>query len=255
MQFKSFGFSDLGKVRNKNEDNYLCDETNGLFLVADGMGGHASGEIASKVAVESVNEFVVRSRDEEFEWPVKYRDDLSLEQNRLLSGVIFSNRKIHKIADKNPSMKGMGTTLVGGIIEGDNFVVVNVGDSRLYRIRNGSIDLITRDHTWVGDQVKKGILTKEEALNHPQKHVLTSALGHMRKKPVIDLFDSDISENDLFLLCSDGLYNMLSDTEMLEIISSIGDHSLYKIGISLALKANLAGGSDNITLVLISFSN
>lgn len=255
MQFKSFGFSDLGKVRKNNEDSYLCDDDSGLYLVADGMGGHASGEVASNLAVESVKDFVARSRKGDFKWPIEFREDLSLEQNRLLASALFSNKKIHKMAEQNPSMKGMGTTLVGGIVENDNFAVVNVGDSRLYRIRDSAIEQITEDHTWVGEQERNGTLTKAEALNHPRKNILTSALGHMRKKPVIDFYLPGIVTDDLYLICSDGLYNMLEDEEMLEIISSIKDRSLYKTGMSLLLKANLAGGADNITVVLISFQD
>ncbi|MFC1819886.1 PP2C family protein-serine/threonine phosphatase [Thermodesulfobacteriota bacterium] len=253
MQYKSFGFSDPGKIRNHNEDSFLCNEDEGLFLVADGMGGHASGETASKIAIDSIEEFIIHSRAREIEWPIEYREDLSLEQNRLLAATYFGNRRIQDIAEQNPSMKGMGTTLIGGMIVEDNLAVVNVGDSRLYRVRDAKISQLTDDHTLVGEQERVGILTKEEAQQHPQKHILTSALGYLHDSEKIDIFLEEIMSKDLYLICSDGLYNMLDDDKILNIISSIRDKSLFKIGLSLALKANLTGGLDNITVVLFSF--
>ncbi|MBW1765750.1 MAG: serine/threonine-protein phosphatase [Deltaproteobacteria bacterium] len=253
MQLQSFGFSDAGKIRDNNEDSYLCNEKEDLFLVADGMGGHVSGEIASRLAVENIEEFVVRSRAEDIEWPVKQRDALSPEQNRLLAAAVFAHRRILDATKKDPSLNGMGTTLSGGTIEGERFAVVNVGDSRIYRVRDGEIRQITKDHSLVGEQERNGMITHDQAREDPRRHILTSALGLMRKKPKIDVFRPRIKPKDLYLICSDGLYNMLEDSKILEIIISIKDESLYKMGLSLALEANLAGGRDNITVVLLSF--
>jgi len=255
MKFKSFGFSDTGRIRKHNEDSYLCNEKERLFLVADGMGGQASGEAASKLAIDCVEDFVVRSRADDFKWPIEYHKDVSLEQNRLLAAAIFGDLKIQETAGLNPSMKGMGTTLIGGTIEENNLAVLNVGDSRLYRIRDGKIKQITEDHSLVSEQERNGMITREEARQHPLRHVLTSALGHIKDQSKIDIFLTKIMENDLYLICTDGLYNMLDDSELLSIINSIEDRSLYKIGLSLALKANLAGGLDNITVVLLSFDS
>ncbi|MBN2125744.1 MAG: Stp1/IreP family PP2C-type Ser/Thr phosphatase [Deltaproteobacteria bacterium] len=252
MDFKSFGFSDPGKSRDHNEDCYLCSQNDNLFLVADGMGGQASGETASRLAVKAVEAFVVRSRREDIPWPVKPREDLTQEQNRLLAGIAFANRRIYRASKKNAGMRGMGTTLVGAIVEGDHMAVANVGDSRLYRIRNGDIEQLTEDHSYVREQEKRGMLTRQEAMNHPQKHILTRALG-INEISRIDISRTDVSSGDLFLLCSDGLHNMLDDEEILGITQKIEDRSLYKIGLSLVLQANLAGGRDNITVVLISF--
>lgn len=253
MEFKSFGFSDPGRARDHNEDSYLCNDEERLFLVADGMGGHASGETASQLAVSSVEEFVIRSRSEDIEWPIEYNKDLSPEQNRLLAAVTLANRRILELASQDDSTKGMGTTLSGVTIEEDYLAIVNVGDSRLYRVRNEEIEQITQDHSLVGEQEREGLLTKEEARQHPNRHILTSALGDINQKPKIDISRTEIIEKDLYLLCSDGLYNMLEDSEILTNIRSIGDGSLYKIGLSLVLKANLARGPDNITVVLLSF--
>ena len=252
MEFKFFGFSDAGKCRERNEDRYLCNKEERLFLVADGMGGHASGDEASRLAVEAVEEFILRSRTEEIKWPIRLRKNLSLEQNRLLAGVIYANRRIREASSQNPAMKGMGTTILATIVEDDHLTVVNVGDSRLYRIRKGQMEQVTRDHSVVAEQERNGMLTQDEARRHPWRHILTAALG-LDEKPKVDLHAIKILPEDLFLLCTDGLYNMLSNEEMLATVSGIRDKSLYKIGISLVLKANLAGGADNIAVVLLAF--
>lgn len=252
MEFKSFGFSDVGKTHEHNEDSYLRNDKEGLFVVADGMGGHVSGEMASQLAVGSVEEFVTRSRSEGIDFSGEYRKDLSTEQNRLLAATRAANRRIREEADRNPAKRGMGTTLIGVILEDTQLAVVNVGDSRLYRIRNGSMKQVTDDHTLVAEQQRLGRLTKDEARRHPQRHILTSALG-ISERPRIDLYRAKVIPNDLYLICSDGLNDMLDDEEILTIIHSIKDKSLYKIGLSLVLQATLAGGLDNITVILLSF--
>jgi serine/threonine protein phosphatase PrpC len=254
MEFNSFGFSDLGRVHNHNEDSFICNKDERLFLVADGMGGHVSGETASKLAVDTVEAFVINSRaKKDLKWPIEYRKGLRPEQNRLLAAAFQGNRRIHEKSMQDPSLKGMGTTLVGSLIDGDNLVIVNVGDSRLYMVRNNILEQLTKDHSLVGEQERKGILTRKEARHHPQKHILTNALGHLSSSSKIDILVTGIMPKDIYLICTDGLYNMIDDDKILEIINSIKDRSLYKIGLSLALQANLAGGLDNITVVLISF--
>jgi serine/threonine protein phosphatase PrpC len=253
MDFKSFGFSDPGKISKNNEDSFLCNNDEGLFMVADGMGGHASGEAASSLAVKTVNEFIATSRVNKIPWPVQFRDDLSLEANRLLAGTYLGHLRIKEAGRSDPSMKGMGTTISGAVIDGENLIVVNVGDSRLYRIRDRSIKQITTDHSLAMEHAKSGIISEEEALEHPLRHILTRALGHINASSKIDTFKSVIMRKDIYLICSDGLYNMVNDDKMLRIIESVKDKSLYKVGLSLVLEANLAGGTDNITVVLVSF--
>jgi len=151
-------------------------------------------------------------------------------------------------------MKGMGTTLAGVIINGNQLAVINIGDSRLYRIRAEEIEQITKDHTLVAEQERRGLLNKQEASNHPQKHILTSALGNeVMENLEVDLSLVDIFEQDLYLLCSDGLNDMLSDKEIVETINSSKNKSLEKISLSLIQQANLAEGRDNITIILLSF--
>ncbi len=254
MQFAFFGTSDIGRHRKYNEDSYLCNPKEKLFLIADGIGGQAAGEIASKLAIRNIEEFVVRSHSEDITWPIPYRQEFTLDQNSLLAGTTLANRKVRELANQNPSMKGMGTTLVGVIIKGNLLAILNIGDSRLYRIRGGEIEQITQDHTVAGEQEKLGLLTKEEASNHPQKHILTSALGiEVMENLRIDLSLVDILKKDLYLMCSDGLNDMLSDKEILAIINSDENRSLEKISLSLIQQANLAGGRDNITIILLSF--
>ncbi len=255
MQFTYYGTSDTGRHRTRNEDCYLCNPEHKLFLVADGIGGHVSGEIASKMAISDIEEFVVRSRMEDITWPIPYRRELSLEQNRLLASATLANQKIRGLSSQNSWMKGMGTTLAGFIIEGNLLAVINIGDSRLYRIRDDHIEQITQDHTVAGAMERMGLLTKQEALCDPQKHILTSALGIEPLKNIkVDLFPAEIGTKDLFLLCSDGLYDMLDDEEIVEAINSFKGKSLEKAGRTLIERANLAGGKDNITIILISFN-
>lgn len=254
MQFTFFGTSDTGCQREHNEDSYLCNPREKLFLVADGIGGQASGEIASKEAVKSIEEFVVRSRSEDLTWPIPYRRDLSLEQNRLLAATTLANHRIHELASKNPAMQGMGTTLVGVIIEGDRLALINVGDSRLYRIRDGQIEQLTQDHSLVAERERMGLLSKDDACRHPQRHILTSALGVGPIENIrIDLSLVEILESDLYLICSDGLNDMIGNKEILTTANVFGSKSLKKIGLSLIQQANLAGGRDNITVILLSF--
>jgi serine/threonine protein phosphatase PrpC len=254
MQFTFFGTSHTGYQREHNEDSYLCNPEETLFLVADGIGGLASGEIASKEAIKCMETFVVRSRSEDLTWPMPYRKDLTLEQNRLLAAATLAHRRINGLANQDPAMKGMGTTVVGVIIEGDRLALVNVGDSRLYRIRDGEIEQLTEDHSLVAEQERKGLLTKEEANRHPQKHILTSALGIGPIENItIDLSLLEIREKDLYLICSDGLTDMIGDKEILTTANVFESKSLKKIGLSLIQQANLAGGRDNITVILLSF--
>ena len=253
MKFTSFGFSEIGKSHAQNEDRYFRDEKQGLFLIADGMGGHVSGETASQLAIDCIWDFVIRSRSGEMEWPALPQTDLTPEQKRLLAAVTLANRRITSLSSPSSVVRRMGTTLVGALTEGEHLAIVNVGDSRVYRIRSGQIGQITTDHSIVGEQQESGLLSREQARAHPQRNLLTSALG-LGENPRMDVCRSDPSPGDLYLLCSDGLYAALPDEEILGVILSVPDRALYKIGLSLVLKASLAGGRDDTTVILIAFS-
>jgi serine/threonine protein phosphatase PrpC len=252
-KYTSFGFSEIGKSRTQNEDRFFRDEKEGLFLIADGMGGHVSGETASQLAIDCIKDFVIRSRSQKGEWPTMPQKDLTPEQRRLLAAVTLANRRITGLSSNPAVIRRMGTTLVGALMEGEHLAIVNIGDSRVYRIRAGQIAQITADHSFVGEQQKSGLITRQEARAHPQRNLLTSALG-LGENPQMDFYLSDISPGDLYLLCSDGLHAALGDEEILAIILSIPDRALYKIGLSLVLKATLAGGRDDTTVILIAFS-
>ncbi|MCU0597178.1 MAG: protein phosphatase 2C domain-containing protein [Desulfobacterota bacterium] len=253
MKFASFGFSEIGKSHAQNEDRYFRDDKEGLFLVADGMGGHVSGETASQLAIDCISEALIRSRSQEGPWPSLPQKDLSPGQRRLLAAVALANRRITGLSGDPSLMKRMGTTLVGALVEGEHLAVVNVGDSRVYRIRAGQIEQITFDHSFVGAQQKSGLISREEARAHPQRNILTSALG-LSDHPQMDVHRYGVLPGDLYLLCSDGLHTALSDEDILATVVSISDRALFKIGLSLVLKANLAGGRDDTTVLLIAFS-
>jgi len=253
MTVTSFGFSEIGKSHAQNEDRYFRDDRQGLFLIADGMGGHVSGETASQLAIDCVSDFVIRSRSGKAEWPALAGENLTPEQRRLLAAVTLANQRILRLSRPSLVARRMGTTLVGALIEGDHLALVNVGDSRAYRIRSGQLDQITTDHSIVGQQQRSGLLSKEQARAHPQRNLLTSALG-IGKSPQVEVGRFDVLPGDLFVLCSDGLHAALDDEAILAVIQSVPDRALYKIGLSLVLKASLAGGRDDTTVVLLAFS-
>jgi protein phosphatase len=254
MRVRSFGISHRGLVRGLNEDRFLNYEQEGLFLVADGMGGLAKGDVASRIAVETVETFVNRSRHEDITWPIKYQRQHSLEENRFLAAVSLANWNIYNEMLRSPRSTPMGTTLVGLLVEGEKVILVNVGDSRAYRVRNRRIEQLTEDHSLVMEEVKKGHMTPEQARHHPQRHVINRALG-IFDTPEVDISTLEILHDDLYLLCSDGLSDMLLDQEILSLVQSHEKKDLNQLGEALIREANERGGRDNITVVLVVFSD
>lgn len=252
MQIESFGISDTGVVREHNEDSFLDDVEDGLFIVADGMGGLSKGDVASRIAVDSIENFVKQSRLEDITWPIKPQDEYSMEENRLLAAVSLANWNIYKQFTEDPGNRGMGTTLVGLLVDEDKVILANVGDSRIYRIRDNSIEQVTDDHSLVMEEVRKGNMTLEEARNHPQKHVINRALG-ISDSIQVDISSSEYQSQDLYLLCSDGLSDMIRDEEILSLTESKKEEPLEELGINLIEAAKNQGGHDNITVVLVKF--
>lgn len=252
MQIESFGISDTGVVREHNEDNFLDDAEDGLFMVADGMGGLSKGDVASKIAVDSIENFVKQSRLEDITWPIKPQDEYSMEENRFLAAVSLANWKIYQQFTEDPNNRGMGTTLVGLLVDEDKVVLANVGDSRIYRIRDNSIAQVTDDHSLVMEEVRKGNMTLEEARVHPQKHVINRALG-ISDSIQVDISSLEYQAQDLYLLCSDGLSDMVRDEEILSLAESNEGKSLEELGTNLIDAAKNQGGQDNITVVLVRF--
>ncbi|MBN1104699.1 MAG: Stp1/IreP family PP2C-type Ser/Thr phosphatase [Deltaproteobacteria bacterium] len=252
MRFESFAASDTGQVRQLNEDSLLANDQEGVFLVADGMGGLSKGDIASRIAVETVNRFITESRTEDITWPIKPQDQYSLEENRFLAAVSLANWSVYSEFLKDERNAAMGTTLVGLLVDRQAAIITNIGDSRVYLIRNDTIQQVTEDHSLVMEEVRKGTLTPQEARLHPQRHVINRALG-IAESARVDISSIELRQGDLFLLCSDGLSDMLTDEELLAITRTDPAGALSELGNRMVRAANDKGGKDNISLVLVRF--
>ena len=250
MKIRYAAKTDVGMKRTHNEDYFSLIEDEQLFLVADGMGGHASGEVASKMAAETIGEFYQRTReDEDATWPYKMDRSLSYIEKRLVCGVKLANLRIFETSNRDLRYKGMGTTIVSTLVSGDKIYVGHVGDSRVYRVREGGISQLTRDHSLLEDYKEaKPDMTEEEERNFPHKNVITRALG-MRETVQVDIRSHQIKSGDLFVLCSDGLSGMVTDEGILQIAA--GAKSLERAVAELVDAANRNGGTDNITSLML----
>ena len=238
---QTFYFTDPGKVRSHNEDSVTIISNNNkeyILAIADGMGGHKAGEVASRIAIEHI-------KDSFYSLETIGNKDTAIEWLRLIVKEI--NDKIFDYAKKNPDSKGLGTTLVIAIKTEDYILYGNIGDSSGYVIKNNTLHKVTKDHTYVGMLLNNGKLTEESAKNHPGKNLLTRALG--ANDPIeIDIFDVDTSVRGLFL-CSDGLTNMLTEEQIEKIINS--DLRVEDVVVKLITKANSRGGTDNISIAYL----
>ncbi|MEF9863889.1 MAG: Stp1/IreP family PP2C-type Ser/Thr phosphatase [Christensenellaceae bacterium] len=235
---KTVAISHVGKVRKTNEDSVLvqCDAQPYYMLVADGMGGHAAGEIASKIACFSVK---------------KYIDDLEakeLNEDQVLKAVEYANLQIVEETDRNKKLKGMGTTVTFAAFNDDNIVIAQVGDSSAYHFDGKNIKKITKDHTYVQHLIDSGVIKKTAAGDYPFKNIITRALG--MKELVIDIYNETWKKNDIILLCSDGLSNYTDDSTLIRILSA--DESINKKAQLLIDFALDGGGKDNISVILAS---
>src|SRR5579862_8905816 len=209
--------------RTHNEDNFSIIEESGLYIVADGMGGHASGEIASKMAVDAMREFfAATANDPERTWPYKMDRSKGYEENRLITGIKLANLRIYESAQRDSRQRGMGTTIVTIFAVEDGVYVAHVGDSRVYRVRDGQIEQLTEDHSLLNDYIKMKRLTAEEIANFPHKNVIVRALG-MKDTVKVDTRFEIPALNDIYLLCSDGLCGPVKDEEMAAILAEHGD--------------------------------
>ncbi len=250
MQVEAAGSTHVGMKRNHNEDSLLLMPEQTLFIVADGMGGHASGEVASRMAVETVGDFFRETADdEEITWPYKVNRDKHYDENRLITGVMLANLRIWETATNDPSKKGMGTTIVAVLFNKEGVYVAHVGDSRVYLMSNGELRQVTEDHSLLNDYMKMKELTPAEIQAFPHKNVIVRALG-MKETVKVDTSYLRPSPGDRFLLCSDGLSGMVSDEDMERILREAGD-DLDRACSELIAEANANGGADNITAILI----
>lgn len=249
MDVKAFGLSDVGRQRQHNEDYYLLDAERKLYVVADGMGGHAAGEVASKIAVETIAELVSAPDEVDGTWPHPYDEQFCRSTNRLIAALQLANSRVLEAMRKDARLRGMGTTVVATLIDGDTVSFAHVGDSRAYMIRDGRIVRMTNDHSWVFEQVQAGMLTEAEAEKHPLRNVITRALGGALTI-VPDAREMAGLPGDIYLLCSDGLTGMVAEPEILELISGAED-DIEASCRSLIERANENGGLDNITAILV----
>ena len=243
------GFTNTGKTRIQNEDAiFFTGEPIGplpnLFIVADGMGGHNAGDVASEEAVNSIADYIRELKGAEF---VQLENYLDL----LVSAVQGANKKVCEMSEANPEMEGMGTTLTVCTITEEKLIVAHVGDSRAYAISEAGITQVTEDHTYVEEMVQAGQITADEAGSHPSKHVITRALG-ISGSFEVDGIIVPLNDTTSVLLCSDGLTNMVDDCVIKEIVDGLGfvEHRAQ----FLIEEANMRGGHDNISAILIDIN-
>src|SRR5215470_5456896 len=248
LRIEVAGETNVGMKRTHNEDSFSILEESGLYIVADGMGGHASGEVASKMAVESLKEFfAATAADPERTWPYKMDRSKGYEENRLITGIKLAKLRIYESAQRDARQRGMGTTIVTMFAVEDGVYVAHVGDSRVYRIRDGKIEQLTEDHSLLNDYIKMKRLTAEEIANFPHKNVIVRALG-MKDTVKVDTRFEQPRAGDTYLLCSDGLSGPVTDPDLLTIVS--GEKDLKTAASRLIQRANEHGGPDNISVVL-----
>ena len=251
MRYRSFVATDVGIKRKANEDNFCTNQDLGLFVVADGMGGHAAGEVASRIAVEEIERVLLDAReDEDWTWPESFDKEVSVSANKLKYAITLANEKIRGTTMDRVECRGMGTTIVAAMIYENVCAIAHVGDSRAYLFREGRLLPVTSDHSWVNEQLKQGFLTAENARNHPFRNVITQALGSGTEIKV-DLMDLALKNGDLLLLCSDGLNSMLTDVEISDLVVDGKELSLDRLTLSLIEAAKDRGGDDNITVALV----
>jgi protein phosphatase len=251
---EAFGKTDVGRRRKLNEDNLLIDRDTHLYAVCDGMGGHNAGEIASKMAIETLHAFIAKSHGEEKDitWPYGLEPNLSFEANRLKTAIKLANKRVFKAADNREDYTGMGTTLVAVLVNDSTLTVGSAGDSRCYMVRGGKLSQLTRDDSWVSAAWAEGILSSDEIDRHPLRNVITKAVG---AKDNIELETSEhkLQAGDLVLLCSDGLHAMIADDAILGLLNPPPE-SLEKAADALIEAANEAGGKDNVSVVLLRYT-
>jgi len=248
------GLSDVGLQREHNEDSFVVLKEFDLFVVADGMGGHRAGDVASRIATETISEFFRTTANEDITWPFHFDTNLSEEENRLLTGIRVANRQIFERSTRSRECHGMGTTVVGAMFSArkGRMYIGHVGDSRCYRVRGGQIQLLTRDHSLINDYLLAMPDLTDEQKSELPRNVITRALG-MQDHVIVDLQHDDPAPGDVYVLCSDGLSGMVGDDDMTQII--VGASDVREACRRLIHRANERGGEDNITAILIKIED
>ncbi|GLH69297.1 serine/threonine phosphatase [Geothrix rubra] len=250
MAIRAAGMTDVGCVRKHNEDSFLAAPELGLYVVADGLGGHAAGEVASRIVVERVAQFVGETTEKDRTWPLEYDTTLSFDGNRLKVALLLSDQAIADDIRRNPERETMGSTVVACLLSGTKATLAHVGDSRAYILNKEEIRQVTRDHSWVAEQVANGILTPSEARVHPFRNVITQALGNGGDLEV-EVQELELGKSDRLLLCSDGLSGMVGDAQIWDIVNQ--SPNLQTAVEALISVARNNGGEDNITAVLVGW--
>jgi serine/threonine protein phosphatase PrpC len=249
MRVRFAGDSNVGMKRAHNEDSFYLPESERLAIVADGMGGHASGEVASRMAVDTIAGFFKATQEEQqLTWPFKMDKGHRYDVNRMVTAIKLANLKIHEQAQKDPRCHGMGTTVVSALFLDDALVVGHVGDSRLYRRRDDLFEQVTEDHSLLNDYIKMKHLSPDEIAAFPHKNVIVRALG-MKDTVQVDVHVDAPRLGDVYIICSDGLSGMIKDEEISEM--SAGEPDLDVLCERLITTANKNGGLDNITVVAV----
>ena len=253
MNFIAAGLSDVGLQREHNEDSYCILSKHRLFVVADGMGGHRAGDVASHMATTEITAFfdATSADGDGVEWPAEEDARLTPDQNRLVSAVKLANQRIFQASAGNRSVQGMGTTVVGALFNRDdrNMHIAHVGDSRAYRVRGGDITQLTRDHSLLNDYLLVMPNMTDAQRERLPSNVITRALGMQDGVPV-DVFFENVEPGDVYVLCSDGLNGMVSDDRILDIVHGAGA-DVETTAKALVAQANENGGEDNTTVVVV----
>ncbi|MDX2093682.1 MAG: Stp1/IreP family PP2C-type Ser/Thr phosphatase [Kofleriaceae bacterium] len=248
MRVRFAGATNIGRKRDHNEDSISLPENERLAIVADGMGGHASGEVASRLAVEMVSDhFAETSKQQTLTWPYKVDRDLRTHVNRMITGIMIANLEIWEKSQRDSRFKGMGTTCIAIYFLDDALIIGHVGDSRCYRTRQAEITQLTEDHSLINDYIRMKRVTPEEAENWPHKNVIVRALG-MKESVQVDILTEKPQIGDTYLLCSDGLTGMIKDDQIQHILMT--ERDLDRAVDRLIAAANEEGGVDNISVVL-----
>ena len=249
LVIQAAGNTDIGLVRKNNEDSYEIEPTLNLYVLSDGMGGEAHGEVASNTAVQTIVTHCQQAEDSAAT-PIfgEPQPDVSERTNRLASAIHAANRKVFEMAEANPEQKGMGATIVAAWIDGQKLSLAHVGDSRAYLLRAGSLDQLTADHSLVAEKVRVGILTPQEADASELQSVLTRAVGTSANVQV-DSDEQMLVAGDSLLLCSDGLTRMVTDTEIASTL--LTSTSAQEAADRLVALANDYGGLDNVSVIVV----